>query len=87
MKKLIAGMVMVMFLMGCQGATGKIMEEFKNMQEKITKLEEKVNELEGKMNELSSKIEELTAKKEEKKSTAPVTQPAPAPKKPPVRKK
>lgn len=61
MKKLIVGIVVTAFLMGCQ-APAKIKEDIETLKSEITQVKGKITELEGKITELEGKITQLEGK-------------------------
>jgi len=89
MKKLIAGMVVMAFLMGCQ-APAKIKEDVETLKGNVTELQGKVKELEGKIMELEGKITQLEGKitqMESKTTPTKGTVPKESGTLPPIRKK
>ena len=70
MKKVIAGMVVMMLMAGCQAPT-KIKEDIEALKSEITETKGKITELEGKITQLEGKITQMEAKKEVKVPSAP----------------
>lgn len=88
MKKIIVGMVVVAFLMGCQ-APAKIKEDIESLKSEITEVKGKLTELEGKITELEGKITQLEGKitQMEAKGVKTPSVPKEGKELPPIRKK